>query len=201
MRVRGVAQRATEAESAKDFLARHPKARAIALAGQQSPIFSTDATRDELISQAAAAAEVDAGIVSPHLTAWTVVPNSVEFWQDDPSRHHQRLSYMRTETAWDKQRLWPCGAAAIYHPSCIGFPLRNHQLYSTRTRQAAHVMGAGDMNPGLVTRRRHEPSRTDLQDRNPPQPAVWAGTGPCGCPGYAPRMWRRAVSSSACLKL
>ncbi|WP_082357866.1 MULTISPECIES: pyridoxine/pyridoxamine 5'-phosphate oxidase [Arthrobacter] len=107
VRVRGAAQRATPAESATDFLARHPRTRANALAARQSSTFSTDAGRDELITQSQAAMEADPGIVSPHWTVWTVVPKSVEFWQGDPNRNHQRLSYMRTATAWDKQRLWP----------------------------------------------------------------------------------------------
>lgn len=107
VRVRGAAQRATAAESAKDFLARHPQTRANALAAPQSSTFSTDATRAELITRAQAAMELDPGIVSPHWTVWTVVPISVEFWQGDPNRNHQRLSYIRTGTAWDKQRLWP----------------------------------------------------------------------------------------------
>ena len=107
VRVRGAAQRASAAESAQDFLARHPQTRANALAAPQSSTFSTDAVRDELISQAQAAMELDPGIVSPQWTLWTVVPKSVEFWQGEPDRNHQRLSYIRTETAWDKQRLWP----------------------------------------------------------------------------------------------
>ena len=107
VRVRGAAQRATAAESAKDFLARHPQTRANALAAPQSSTFSTDAARDELITQAQTAMGLDPGIVSPHWTVWTVVPKSVEFWQGDPNRNHQRLSYIRTESAWDKQRLWP----------------------------------------------------------------------------------------------
>ncbi|PYI64212.1 oxidase [Arthrobacter livingstonensis] len=107
VRVRGTAQRATAAESATDFLACHPQTRANALAAPQSSTFSTDASRDELIRQAQAAMELDPGIVSPQWTVWTVIPKSVEFWQGDPNRNHQRLGYIRTKTAWDKQRLWP----------------------------------------------------------------------------------------------
>ncbi len=107
VRVRGTAQRATAAESAKDFLARHPQTRANALAAPQSSTFPNDAALDELITQAQAAMELDHGIVSPHWTVWTVLPKSVEFWQGDPNRNHQRLNYIRTKTAWDKQRLWP----------------------------------------------------------------------------------------------
>ena len=107
VRVRGAAHRATAAESAADFLARHPQTRANALAAPQSSTFSTDGARDELITQAQAAMKLDPGIVSPHWNVWTVQAKSVEFWQGEPNRNHQRLSYIRTETAWDKQRLWP----------------------------------------------------------------------------------------------
>lgn len=107
VRVRGTVQRATAAESAKDFLARHPQTRANALAAPQSSTFPSDAARDELITQAQSCIELEPGIVSPHWTVWTVLPKSVEFWQGDPNRIHQRLSYTRTKTVWDKQRLWP----------------------------------------------------------------------------------------------
>lgn len=104
VRVRGVAQRTPAAESAEDFLARHPHARAIALAGQQSAVYPDDATQAELLTQAMSA---DAGTVSPHWSVWTVIPKSVEFWQGDPSRNHQRLRYIRNDHTWEKQRLWP----------------------------------------------------------------------------------------------
>ncbi|MHA7178126.1 pyridoxine/pyridoxamine 5'-phosphate oxidase [Arthrobacter sp. Sr24] len=107
VRVRGVAQRASAAESAADFLARHPQTRAYVLAAPQSSPFSTDSDRDELIRHAQTAMELDPGLFSPQWTVWTVVPESVEFWQGDPNRNHQRLSYVRSKTAWDKQRLWP----------------------------------------------------------------------------------------------
>lgn len=105
VRVRGVAQRAPAAESAEDFLARHPHARAIALAGQQSSIYSVDDGREEILAQATSSVGAHAGTVSPHWSVWTVVPNSVEFWQGDPSRNHQRLRYVRTGDTWERQRL------------------------------------------------------------------------------------------------
>ena len=107
VRIRGTAQRATAAESATDFLARHPQTRVNALAAPQSSTFSTDAARDALVTQAQAALELDPGIVSPHWTVWTVIPRTIEFWQGAPNRIHERLSYIRTETGWDRQRLWP----------------------------------------------------------------------------------------------
>ena len=107
VRVRGIAQRASAAESAQDFLARHPRARAIVLAGQQSSVISENDPHDQRLADATAAMEVDDTMVSPHWVVWTVVPSSIEFWQGDPSRNHQRLRYVRAGHAWDKQRLWP----------------------------------------------------------------------------------------------
>lgn len=107
VRIRGTAQRAAPAESAEDFLRRHPETRANALAAPQSSTFASDAVRDELITHARSAMELDPGIVSPHWSVWSVLPKSIEFWQGDPHRNHQRLRYLRTGTGWDKQRLWP----------------------------------------------------------------------------------------------
>lgn len=110
VRVRGVAQRASAEESAADFLARHPDTRAYALAGQQSSIISdsdSDVDDSEVLTRAKESIEVDGGVVSPHWAVWTIVSNSVEFWQGDTSRNHHRLRYVRTAAGWDKQRLWP----------------------------------------------------------------------------------------------
>ena len=107
VRIRGIAERASASESAEDFLTRHPQARAIVLAGRQSSVIVDPATREEELKQAQAVMAATEDIVSPHWTVWTIVANSIEFWQGDPSRNHRRLRYVRTETGWDKQRLSP----------------------------------------------------------------------------------------------
>ncbi|MEV8183779.1 pyridoxal 5'-phosphate synthase [Specibacter sp. NPDC078692] len=107
VRVRGIAQRASATESAEDFLARHPQARAIALAGQQSSVLVSDTALDQALTQAKAALAANAVATSPQWAVWKIVPNSVEFWQGEPNRDHQRLRYIRAGSTWDKQRLWP----------------------------------------------------------------------------------------------
>jgi len=106
VRVRGIAQRATPSESAADFRARQPQARAIALAGQQSAVFTSEAARDEMIANAATALEAEPDLASPHWSVWTIMPVSIEFWQGDPSRNHRRLRYLRSGAGWDRDRLW-----------------------------------------------------------------------------------------------
>ncbi|MFC8302591.1 pyridoxal 5'-phosphate synthase [Specibacter sp. NPDC057265] len=107
VRIRGTAQRATPAESAKDFLTRHPQTRLNALAAPQSSIIPSDAARDELTARAQSAVERGPDLVSPQWAVWSIQPQSIEFWQGNPDRNHQRLRYLRTGTGWDKQRLWP----------------------------------------------------------------------------------------------
>lgn len=107
VRVRGVAERASTSKAAEDFLARHPQARAIALAGRQSSVVSDLSDLEELPKRAEAAIAVQDDLVSSHWAMWTVVAQSIEFWQGDPNRNHQRLHYVRTASGWEKQRLWP----------------------------------------------------------------------------------------------
>ncbi|GAA4657259.1 pyridoxine/pyridoxamine 5'-phosphate oxidase [Arthrobacter cryoconiti] len=106
VRVRGSAHRASAAESAQDFLARQPQARAIALAGHQSSVLSSDAVREEAIARATAEIEADDSVVPADWGVWTIVPSSIEFWQGDPNRDHQRLRYTRLGAGWDRERLW-----------------------------------------------------------------------------------------------
>lgn len=106
VRIRGIAQRGSAAESAADFRGRHPAARTIALAGRQSSVMANEAVRAELLAEAAAALDADSSLVSPHWTVWTVVPVSIEFWQGDAGRNHQRLRYLREENDWRIDSLW-----------------------------------------------------------------------------------------------
>ncbi|MDO5743370.1 MAG: pyridoxal 5'-phosphate synthase [Micrococcaceae bacterium] len=105
IRVRGTAHRASAAESSADFRARHPLARAVALTGAQSSVVADQAARRDAIARAESAVREDATIVSPLWSVWSVVPESVEFWQGDPGRDHHRLRYLRTGPGWELQRL------------------------------------------------------------------------------------------------
>lgn len=106
VRIRGVAERGSAAESAADFRGRHTAARAIALAGRQSSVMAGETGRAQMLEEAAAALEADAGLVSPHWSVWTVMPLSIEFWQGDAGRNHQRLRYLREEHDWRIDLLW-----------------------------------------------------------------------------------------------
>lgn len=105
VRVTGAVRPAPAEVSAADFLARHPVARAGAIAGDQSAPRGEDAearleAAGELVAQ-------HPETVADSWTAWILEPQSVEFWQATPDRDQLRLRYDRTAGGWEKTRLWP----------------------------------------------------------------------------------------------
>ena len=111
IRVRGTVRPAGVEENDADFRRRHPVARALVLAGEQS---SRLRDREEL--DAAVAAQLDRfdGLDddapvpgSASWTVYTVVPDTIEFWQADPERRHLRLRYSRDGDGWSQALLWP----------------------------------------------------------------------------------------------
>ena len=106
VRVRGIAERATPAESASDFRARNPAAKAIALAGRQSAPLLDLEERDRIVAGNLARLESVPDLASPEWTVWRVRPATIEFWQGDPSRNHLRLRYEHSDSRWDRLQLW-----------------------------------------------------------------------------------------------
>jgi len=107
VRVRGVARRGSTEESSRDFLARHPEARAVALTELQSSAMTDADGHTRLIDEQRARIEAEPDLVSPTWTVWKVAPIQVEFWQAAPDRDHLRLRYTFDGSNWSHERLWP----------------------------------------------------------------------------------------------
>lgn len=107
VRVTGDVTPASAEESAADFLARSPAARAEALLGRQSAPLADLTERDDAVAASAARVAADPGLVAPHWTLYTLRARGVEFWQGDRGRRHTRVVYTRTEDGWDRGLLWP----------------------------------------------------------------------------------------------
>jgi pyridoxamine 5'-phosphate oxidase len=43
----------------------------------------------------------------PHWGGWKLTPRSVEFWQGQPNRFHDRVVYRKSGSGWSKRRLSP----------------------------------------------------------------------------------------------
>ncbi|KQP56133.1 pyridoxal 5'-phosphate synthase [Agreia sp. Leaf283] len=107
VRIRGTVTRGSDDENARDFSRRRLGARAVALGSPQShPLGSRDES-EAAIEKAARELDAHPELVSPTWTLWCVRPSTVEFWQSDAERRHQRLRYARSADTWSTSLLWP----------------------------------------------------------------------------------------------
>ncbi|MHA7156264.1 pyridoxine/pyridoxamine 5'-phosphate oxidase [Arthrobacter sp. TMN-50] len=108
IRIRGIVRPGGAEENDADFSRRHPVARALVLAGEQSSVLRS---REELDDAVAAQLErLEGNGPTPGSATWTVytvVPDTVEFWQADQERRHLRLRYARDGVGWSRTLLWP----------------------------------------------------------------------------------------------
>lgn len=107
IRVRGTVVVADPAVNDADFQRRHPSARALVLAGRQSQVLGDPGELEAAVQAKLAQLEDQPGLGSDSWAVFTVVPETVEFWQADPERRHTRLRYARAGDGWRTDRLWP----------------------------------------------------------------------------------------------
>ncbi|HEX3864231.1 MAG TPA: pyridoxamine 5'-phosphate oxidase [Stellaceae bacterium] len=108
VRVEGTVSAASDAEADAYFASRARESRLGAWASDQSrPL----AERAELERRLATVEQRYRGLADvPRPENWSgfrVSPETIEFWQDRPSRLHDRIVFHREGVAWRKQRLYP----------------------------------------------------------------------------------------------
>jgi pyridoxamine 5'-phosphate oxidase len=107
VRVEGAVERVGDAESQAYWGTRPLGSRIAAWASPQSRPLADRAELDALY--AAAVAQFGGGDV-PLPDFWggyRVVPDSIEFWEHQDDRLHDRIRYERTESGWRRERLAP----------------------------------------------------------------------------------------------
>ncbi|WP_299168039.1 pyridoxal 5'-phosphate synthase [uncultured Arthrobacter sp.] len=104
VRVSGAVTPGTAEENDADFRRRHPAARALVLAGQQSDVLREGESVSAAVERELAGIEHKG---SATWTVYTVAPEQVEFWQADAERRHTRLRYLRRGAGWRREVLWP----------------------------------------------------------------------------------------------
>lgn len=107
VRVEGVVEKLTAAESDAYFAVRPRGSQLGAIASPQSQVISSR----EMLAQRIAALEATLGDATPPRPAnwggYRVVPDAVELWQGQRSRLHDRVQYRRAGEVWTRERLAP----------------------------------------------------------------------------------------------
>ncbi|HKU44611.1 MAG TPA: pyridoxamine 5'-phosphate oxidase [Polyangiales bacterium] len=108
VRVRGVVERVSAAESDAYFATRPRGSQLGAWASAQSrPIDDRAALDAQLAEVAARFAGVSSIPRPPHWGGLRLVPDSIEFWRNRDDRLHDRFRFTRNEAGWSCQRLQP----------------------------------------------------------------------------------------------
>lgn len=108
VRVRGAVSRIPDGNSDAYFASRARKSRIGAWASDQSQPLSSRAELEARLARFEKAYDGEEDIPRPpNWIGFRVSPVSIEFWQDQPFRLHDRVLFKRREDSWQTTRLYP----------------------------------------------------------------------------------------------
>jgi pyridoxamine 5'-phosphate oxidase len=108
VRVEGVAEQVSEDEADAYFASRPRGSQIAAWASDQSRPLEGREQLERRVDSFTRRFEDRSTILRPNFwSGFRVVPDRVEFWQDQPSRLHDRLVFIRDNGTWRRERLFP----------------------------------------------------------------------------------------------
>jgi len=109
IRIRGLVELVSDAESDAYFASRHRDSRIGAWASQQSRPLESRFALEKAVAKYAAKYAVGDVPRPPYWKGFRIRPLQFEFWSDKPFRLHERIDFRRDEPEgdWRKQRLYP----------------------------------------------------------------------------------------------
>ena len=108
VRVEGLAEQVSEDEADGYFATRPRGSQIAAWASDQSRLLESRERLEKRVDMFASRFADRSAILRPNFwSGFRVCPDRVEFWQDQPSRLHDRLVFVREGDIWRKERLFP----------------------------------------------------------------------------------------------
>lgn len=107
VRIEGVAEKTSPADSDAYFAGRPRGAKLGAWASEQSRPLSSPEALEARVQDVMRRHEGEAIPRPPHWGGYRVIPDSFEFWTGRENRLHDRLRYDRTPEGWTVSRLYP----------------------------------------------------------------------------------------------
>lgn len=107
VRVRGPAERVSDAEADAYFATRARSSQMGAWASDQSQVLPERLALEKRIAEQALKFGLGKIPRPPHWSGFRIVPEAMEFWRDRPFRLHERLVFERAPGGWTDHRLYP----------------------------------------------------------------------------------------------
>jgi pyridoxamine 5'-phosphate oxidase len=108
VRAEGVAEQVTEDEADAYFASRPRGSQIAAWSSDQSRVLDSREQLERRVEMFTRRFADRSAILRPNFwSGFRLVPDRVEFWQDQPSRLHDRLVFARDGGAWRRERLFP----------------------------------------------------------------------------------------------
>jgi pyridoxamine 5'-phosphate oxidase len=107
VRIEGIVEDVSDAESDAYFASRARISRLGAWASLQSQVLPSRAVLEQRLAEAEARYPDETVPRPPHWSGYRVVPERLEFWQDMPYRLHDRSIFTRDGDAWVTSKLYP----------------------------------------------------------------------------------------------